>query len=71
MLHSVVWKSATQIRNLQQFGDNVIFDATYKTNLLDLPRAAFIGLDSHGKTIVFISCLLSDETTPSLDYEEI
>ena len=42
VLHSVFWASGTQIQNLQQFGDITIFDATYKTNLLDLPLAPLL-----------------------------
>ena len=68
VLHSVFWASGAQIQNLQQFGHIVIFDATYKTNLLDLPLATFIGLDNHGKAIVFASCLISDETASSFKW---
>lgn len=68
VLHSVFWAPGTQIQNLQQFSDIVIFDATYKTNPLDLPLATFIGLDNHGKTLVFASCLISDETASSFQW---
>ncbi|XP_074369739.1 protein FAR1-RELATED SEQUENCE 11-like [Apium graveolens] len=46
----------------QSFGDVVIFDTTYKINAYDMPLGIFVGINNHGRTILFGCALLRNET---------
>ncbi|XP_071726759.1 protein FAR1-RELATED SEQUENCE 11-like [Rutidosis leptorrhynchoides] len=41
----------------QEYGDVVVFDTTYKVNLYDVPLEIFVGVDNHGRTILFVHYL--------------
>ena len=36
-----------------KFGDVVVFDMTYITNKFKIPFAPFVGVNHHGKSILF------------------
>jgi len=42
---------------------DVVFDTTYKVNSYDMPFGIFVGVNNHGKTILFGCALLQIETT--------
>jgi hypothetical protein len=63
VLHSAFWCSSLQKLNAEIYSDVVIFDPTYKTNDLGLPLACFLGVNSHGNTVVLACSLLGDETS--------
>ena len=44
-------------------GDVIVFYTTYKVNTCDMPFGIFVGIDNHGKTIIFGYALLRNETT--------
>ncbi|PWA34449.1 protein FAR1-RELATED SEQUENCE 11 [Artemisia annua] len=46
----------------EKYGDMVVFDTTYKVNAYDMPCALFVGTNNHGKTVLFGSVLLRNET---------
>jgi zinc finger SWIM domain-containing protein 3 len=54
--------------NIQKYSDAVIFDPTYKTNPLNLPFAAFLGINNNGKSIILACCFLSNETIESFRF---
>ena len=37
----------------QKYGDVVVFDTTYKSNAYQMPFRIFVGINNHGKTILF------------------
>ena len=47
----------------QKYGDVVVFYTTYKVNAYDMPFSIFVGINSHGKTILFGCALLRNKTT--------
>ena len=47
----------------QKYGDVVVFDTTYKVNAYDMTLGIFVGINNHGKTILFGCALLRNETT--------
>ena len=42
----------------QKYGDVVVFDTTYKSNAYQMPFRIFVGINNHGKTILFRCALL-------------
>ena len=42
----------------ESYGDVVLFDKTYKVNAYDMPCGILVGVNNHGKTILF-GCALS------------
>ncbi|KAL2487013.1 Protein FAR1-RELATED SEQUENCE 5 [Abeliophyllum distichum] len=56
---------ATPSRSYAYFGDVVVFDTTYNTNRYSMVFGPFVGVNHHGRTVIFGYGLLSDETTKS------
>ncbi|KAL2936163.1 Protein FAR1-RELATED SEQUENCE 3 [Bienertia sinuspersici] len=52
----------------QKYGDVIVFDTTYKVNAYDMPCAIFVGVDNHGKTILFGCALLRNEKTSTFKW---
>jgi hypothetical protein len=51
-VESIFWvDSAARQAYIDLYHDCVSFDATYKTNMYDMPFAPFIGINKHGQSI--------------------
>ncbi|KAL2935278.1 Protein FAR1-RELATED SEQUENCE 11 [Bienertia sinuspersici] len=61
-LENLFWCHAQSFEWYQKYGDVVVFDTTYKVNSYDMPCGIFVGVDNHGKTILFGCALLRNET---------
>ncbi|KAG2666757.1 hypothetical protein I3760_15G079000 [Carya illinoinensis] len=62
---SCFWADARSRAAYQYFGDVVIFDATYLTNIYKMPFVPFSGVNHHHQTIMFGCALLVSETAES------
>ncbi|KAL2944267.1 Protein FAR1-RELATED SEQUENCE 11 [Bienertia sinuspersici] len=60
-LEHLFWCQAQSFELYQRYGDIVVFDTTYKVNSYDMPCGIFVGVDNHGKTILFGCALLCNE----------
>ncbi|XP_065861583.1 protein FAR1-RELATED SEQUENCE 11-like isoform X2 [Euphorbia lathyris] len=67
-LENLFWCHAQSFEWYQQYGDVVVFDTTYKVNSYDMPCGIFVGVDNHGKTILFGCALLRNETTSTFKW---
>lgn len=65
-LSSSFWCDAKSRIDYSYFSDVVCFDTTYKLNDCNKPYASFVGVNNHGKFILFGCALILDETTESL-----
>ena len=61
-LESLLWCHPKSLEWYEKYGDVVVFDTTYKVNAYDMPCALFVGINNHGKTVLFGSALLPNET---------
>jgi len=61
-LEHIFWSSASCFDWYQKYGDVVVFDTTYKVNSYEMPFGIFVGMNNHGKTILFGCALLRNET---------
>jgi hypothetical protein len=50
---------------IESYHDCVSFDATYMTNMYDIPFTPFIGINGHGHTFQLGCAFIKDEKTPS------
>ena len=62
-LEHIFWSPAHSFDWYQKYGDVVVFDTTYKVNAYQMPFGIFVGVNNHGKTIMFGCALLRNETT--------
>ncbi|KAL2896054.1 Protein FAR1-RELATED SEQUENCE 11 [Bienertia sinuspersici] len=67
-LEHLIWCQAQCFELYQKYGDVVVFDTTYKVNSYDMPCGIFVGVDNHGKTILFGCALLRNETTSTFKW---
>ena len=52
-VRSIFWTDARSRLDYKLFGEIICFDTTYSTNRYSMPFAPIIGVNGHGKTIVF------------------
>ena len=50
---------------IESYSDLVSFDATYMTNMYDMPFAPFIGINRHGQSFMLGCAFIRDEKIPS------
>ena len=62
-LENLFWCHAQSFEWYSKYGDVVVFDTTYKVNTYDMPCGLFVGINNHGKTVLFGAALLRNETT--------
>jgi MULE transposase-like protein len=65
---NLFWCPAECFDWYQMYGDVVVFDTTYKVNAYDFACGIFVGIDNHGKTILFACALLRNETTTTFSW---
>jgi zinc finger SWIM domain-containing protein 3 len=61
-LANIFWRDGCSLAEYNSFGDVLIFDSTYKTNLYGKPLVVFVGTNHHRATVLFGCALLVDET---------
>lgn len=61
-VRSLFWTNAVGRSNYKIYGDYISFDTTSNTNVYDMPFVPIVGVDKHGKTILFGCALLKNQT---------
>ncbi|XP_037412255.1 protein FAR1-RELATED SEQUENCE 5-like [Triticum dicoccoides] len=64
----IFWTDARFRLNYRLFGKIISFDTTYSTNKYNMPFAPIVGINGHGRTIVFGWALLQDETSDTFEW---
>ncbi|GMI78098.1 FAR1-related sequence 11 [Hibiscus trionum] len=67
-LENLFWCQAQSFDWFKKYGDVVVFDTTYKVNAYDMPCGFFVGMDNHGKTILFGCAILRNKTTSTFKW---
>ena len=62
-LEHIFWSPTYCFDWYKKYGDVVIFYTTYRVNAYNMPFDIFVGVNNHGKTILFGCALLRNETT--------
>jgi hypothetical protein len=61
VVKSIFWTDVKARLNYSLYGEYVSFDTTYSTNKYNMPFAPIVGVNGHGRTIVFGWALLEDQ----------
>ncbi|XP_004292393.1 PREDICTED: protein FAR1-RELATED SEQUENCE 7-like [Fragaria vesca subsp. vesca] len=61
-LGNLFWRDSCSSLDYARFGDVLIFDCTFKTNIYQRPLAVFVGVNNHRGTVLFGSAILVDDT---------
>lgn len=64
-LANMFWRDTISLLDYHRFGDVLVFDSTYKTNIYGMPLVVFVGSNNHRGTVLFGCALLVDETIES------
>ncbi|GMI87221.1 hypothetical protein HRI_002391400 [Hibiscus trionum] len=67
-LEHLFWCQTQSFVWFKKYGDVVVFDTTYKVNAYDMSCGFFVGMDNHGKTILFECAILRNETTSTFKW---
>ncbi|XP_050378275.1 protein FAR-RED IMPAIRED RESPONSE 1-like [Argentina anserina] len=67
-LANMFWRDGQSYDDYCTFGDVLIFDSTYKTNIYDKSLAVFVGTNNHRATVIFGCALLADEIEETYDW---
>ncbi|XP_010555142.1 PREDICTED: protein FAR1-RELATED SEQUENCE 9 isoform X2 [Tarenaya hassleriana] len=62
---NVFWADPSSMMNYAYFGDTVVFDTTYRSNMYRVPFAAFTGFNHHGQPVLFGCALILNESESS------
>ncbi|CAN0846252.1 Protein FAR1-RELATED SEQUENCE 5 [Linum grandiflorum] len=60
-LEKVLWADSMSIADYSCFGDLLLFDATYKKNIYNMPLIIFSGINHHYQTCIFVCALVQHE----------
>ncbi|XP_050387196.1 protein FAR1-RELATED SEQUENCE 5-like [Argentina anserina] len=60
-LAGLFWRDSQSLMDYQLYGDVLVIDATYKTNVYGMPLVLFVGTNNHRATVVFACALLCNE----------
>ncbi|KAF8016194.1 hypothetical protein BT93_H1645 [Corymbia citriodora subsp. variegata] len=64
-LTNIFWRDSLSKFDYDCFGDVLIFDTTYRTNIYEMICAPFVGVNHHWKNVLFGCAFLLDETAES------
>jgi hypothetical protein len=67
-LQNICWSPPHCFELYQEYGDVVAFDTTYKVNAYNMPFGIFVGVDNHGRTILFGCALIRNETVSTFQW---
>ncbi|KAL6142132.1 hypothetical protein ACLB2K_060415 [Fragaria x ananassa] len=67
-LANMLWRDGQSFTDYCSYGDVLVFDSTYKTNIYGRPLAVFVGTNNHRATVIFGCALLVDETEETYNW---
>ena len=67
-IKTLMWCTGSSRSQYACFGDIVMFDTTYCTNIYKMPFGIFVGVNNHFQSIIFAGVLMTDETVASFEW---
>lgn len=67
-IKNLIWTTGRSRRRYTCFGDVVVFDTTYTTNLYKMPFGLFVGVNNHFQTVIYAGILMSEETIEGFNW---
>ncbi|XP_021764581.1 protein FAR1-RELATED SEQUENCE 5-like [Chenopodium quinoa] len=62
---NIFWRDSMMLEDYRIYGDVLVFDTTYRTNIYNLICAPFVGINNHWHNCMFACAFIGDETTDS------
>ncbi|XP_050368924.1 protein FAR1-RELATED SEQUENCE 5-like [Argentina anserina] len=60
-LSTLFWRDHPSFLDYEAFGDVLVIDSTYKTNIYGMPLVLFVGVNNHRASVVFACALVANE----------
>ncbi|KAM0918562.1 hypothetical protein ACQ4PT_009054 [Festuca glaucescens] len=67
-IKNLIWTSGRSRRQYTCFGDVVVFDTSYTTNLYKMPFGLFVGVNNHFQIVIYAGILMSEETIKGFNW---
>ncbi|KAK9941578.1 hypothetical protein M0R45_007280 [Rubus argutus] len=67
-LGNLFWRDSCSMFDYASFGDVLIIDITYRTNIYQRPLALFVGVNNHRGTVLFGCAILVDVTIDTYNW---
>ncbi|KAM0931939.1 hypothetical protein ACQ4PT_000025 [Festuca glaucescens] len=67
-IKNLIWTSRRSRQQYTCFGDVVVFDTSYTTNLYKMPFGLFVGVNNHFQTVIYAGILMSEETIEGFNW---
>ncbi|CAN0904471.1 Protein FAR1-RELATED SEQUENCE 5 [Linum grandiflorum] len=67
-LERVLWADSMSITYYSFFGDLLLFDATYKKNIYNMPLIIFSGVNHHNQTSIFACAFVQHERVENYEW---
>ncbi|KAM0889782.1 hypothetical protein ACQ4PT_027487 [Festuca glaucescens] len=67
-IKTLLWTNGRSKLQYHNFGDAITFDATYRTNLYDMPFGLFVGVNNHFLSIILGGVLMREEKIASFKW---
>ncbi|XP_040987809.1 protein FAR1-RELATED SEQUENCE 6-like [Juglans microcarpa x Juglans regia] len=67
-LNNVFWADARSRAAYESFGDVIVFDTTYLTNVYKMPFGQFVGVNHHGQSVLLGCGLISNEDANTFEW---
>ena len=68
IVRSIFWTDARGRMNYDLYGDFISFDTTFSTNRYNMPFAPIVGINGHGKNVIFGCALIEDQTAETFEW---
>ena len=68
IVRSIFWTDARGRMDYDLYGDFISFDTTFSTNRYNMPFAPIVGINGHGKNVIFGCALIEDQTAETFEW---
>jgi hypothetical protein len=67
-IRNLIWTTRRSRWQYTCFGDVVVFDTTYTTNLYKMPFGLFVGVNNHYQAVIYAGILMVEETVEGFNW---
>ena len=68
IVRSIFWTDARGRMDYDLYGDFISFDTTFSTNRYNMPFAPIVGINGHGKNVIFGCALIENQTAETFEW---
>ena len=68
IVKSIFWTDSSSRLNYKLYGDFISFDTTFSTNKYNMPFAPVVGINGHGRTVIFGYALIENQKAETFSW---